>query len=435
MYQDMMPVGYLLKVAEGSEVYFEAKWRDARGRQRKRRLGKAWLVQKEDGFERRRGRVRPGYFDERRAHIEMSKVIAECEEELDRELVEPEATFDDGVERWLDFLANEKRAKPSTIEGYKRMFSRPRISKSRGRPTKARLMRTFGGRRLAEIETADIARFLNDLDRDGLTARSVNKHRATLHALFEFAKRRDTFGLRENPVSETTRRPEGGTAPIEILEPWELGRVVDVARAGLHRDMQGYVYSEYSAETWAEWRRINEQDGALFVVAAFSGLRMGELRALRWKDIDFGSDLVTVSRAFSWNVETSTKSRRIRIVPLARQARSVLLELRGRARFTGREDFVFCRPDGGALDSSAVRNRFRSAQEAAGLRLRRFHDLRHTFGSLMIRRFDLVRVQSMMGHASITTTERYLHSRPRADDVEKMSDLFEEGSGPDVQAA
>jgi integrase len=435
MYQDMMPVGYLLKVAEGGEVYFEAKWRDTRGRQRKRRLGKAWLVQSKDGFERRRGRVRPGYLDERRAHIEMSKVIAECEEELDRELVEPEATFDDAVKRWLDFLANEKRAKPSTIEGYKKMFSRPRISKSRGRPTKARLMRTFGGRRLAEIETADIARFLNDLDRDGQTARSVNKHRATLRAMFEFAKRRDTFGLRENPVAETTRRPEGGTAPIEIVEPWELGRVVDVARAGLHREMQGYVHSEYSAETWAEWRRINEQDAALFVVAAFTGLRMGELRALRWKDIDFAAELITVSRAFSWNVETSTKSRRIRIVPLARQARFVLLELRGRCRFTGREDFVFCRPDGGALDSSAIRKRFRSAQEAAGLRLRRFHDLRHTFGSLMIRRFDLVRVQSMMGHASITTTERYLHSRPRADDVEKMSALFEEGPGRDAEAA
>jgi integrase len=58
------------------------------------------------------------------------------------------------------------------------------------------------------------------------------------------------------------------------------------------------------------------------------------------------------------------------------------------------------------------------------LHVRRFHDLRHTFGSLMIRSFDLVAVRSMMGHASITTTERYLHARPRADDVEKMSALF-----------
>jgi integrase len=435
MYQNVMPAGYLLKRAEGEEIYFEAKWRDSRGTQRKRRLGRAWLDGGDDGYRRRSGRVRPGYLDERRAHVEMSKVITEHEEELERELIEPEATFDDGVERWLEYLKNEKRAKPATIVGYEKMFCRPVASKKRGRPHKARLMRTFGGRRLAEIETADVARFLGDMDREGLSARMVNKHRAALHSVFEFARRRDTFGLRENPAAETTRRPEAGPAAIEIVEPWELMRIADVARTGLHRAMWGYQHSEYSEETWAEWGRINEQDAALFVIAAFTGLRMGELRALRWKDIDFGADLITVSRAFSWDVETTTKSRRIRTVPLARQAREVLSELRGRTRFTDREDFVFCRPDGGALDSSAIRNRFVAALEAAGLRHRRFHDLRHTFGSLMIRRFDLRRVQSMMGHASITTTERYLHSRPRADDVEKMTDLFDEGVGPDARAA
>lgn len=423
---DELPVGYLLKRAEG-DIYFEAKWRDSRGTQRKRRLGRAWLVKTEEGYERRRGRVRPGYLDERRAHIEMSKVIDEHEEELARELIEPDATFDDAVERWLDFLKNEKRVKPATIEGYRKMFSRPRESKRRGRPHKARLMRTFGGRRLADIETVDVARFLNDLDRDGLSARMVNKHRGSLHALFEYCRRRDAFGLRENPVSETTRRPEGGSAPIQILEPWEVMRVADVARAGLHRQVQGYKHSKYSAATWAEWRRINEQDAALFVVAAFTGLRKGELRVLRWKDIDLETRLITVSRAFSWDVETSTKSRKMRTVPLADQAREVLIGLQGRGRFIGREDFVFCRPDGGPIDGSAIRQRFIAAQEAADLRIRRFHDLRHTFGSLMIRSFDLVAVQSMMGHASVTTTERYLHSRPRVDDVKKMSALFEDG--------
>ena len=80
---DELPVGYLLKRAEG-DIYFEAKWRDSCGTQRKRRLGKAWLVKTEDGYERRRGRVRPGYLDERRAHIEMSKVIDEHEEDVSR---------------------------------------------------------------------------------------------------------------------------------------------------------------------------------------------------------------------------------------------------------------------------------------------------------------------------------------------------------------
>ncbi len=424
MVADELPAGYLLKRAEGELIYYEAKWRDSRGRQRKRRLGRAWLEACEEGYQPRHGRVRSGYLDERRAHIEMSRAIAADEEELERALVEPEATFDDAVERWLDYLENEKRAKPATMQGYRRMLCRPMPSKKRGKPRKARLMRTFGGRRLADIETTDVARFLNDLDRDGLSARMVNKHRQVLHSIFEYSKRRDTFGLRENPASETTRRPEGGAAPIDVLEPWEVMRVAEVARAGLHRGKGGYAHSSYSAETWREWRRINEQDAATFVVAAFTGMRMGELRALRWKDIDFAAGRITISRAFSWDTESSTKSRQMRTVPLARQAAEALTGMQARGRFTGREDFVFCRPDGGNVDRSAARRRFVAAQEAAGLRVRRFHDLRHTFGSLAIRKFDLVAVQAMMGHSKITTTQRYLHSKPRADDVAKLTALF-----------
>jgi integrase len=427
MFADELPAGYLLKRNEGGRIYYEAKWRDSRGSQRKRRLGRAWLEPCDEGYRRRHGRVRPGYLDERRAHVEMSRAIAECEEELEQELLEPEATFDDAVERWMDYLENEKRAKPATMHGYRTMLCPPMRSKKRGKPRKARLMRSFGGLRLAEIETADISRFLNDLDREGMGARQVNKHRQVLHSIFEYAKRRDTFGLRENPASETTRRPEGGAAPIDVLEPWEVMKVAAVARAGLHRAKGGYAHSAYSAATDREWQRINDQDAAMFVVAAFTGLRMGELRALRWKDIDLAIGRITVSRAFSWDTESSTKSRQMRTVPLARQAAEALLEMRGRGRFTAREDFVFCRPDGGNVDRSAARYRFIAAQKAAGMRVRRFHDLRHTFGSLAIRKFDLVAVQTMMGHSKITTTQRYLHSKPRADDVAKLSALFDEG--------
>jgi integrase len=68
------------------------------------------------------------------------------------------------------------------------------------------------------------------------------------------------------------------------------------------------------------------------------------------------------------------------------------------------------------------------------VRVRRFHDLRHTFGSLAIQQFDLVSVKDMMGHSKLTTTERYLHSKPRPDDAAKLTRIFqprdeEEGEG------
>lgn len=74
----------------------------------------------------------------------MAKVIAEHEEDLKRRLIRPEATFDDAVEAWLDYLEHEKRGKPATMRGYRTMVCSPQPSRPRGKPRKARLMRTFG---------------------------------------------------------------------------------------------------------------------------------------------------------------------------------------------------------------------------------------------------------------------------------------------------
>ncbi len=255
-----------------------------------------------------------------------------------------------------------------------------------------------------------------------MSAGTVNKHRQLLHALFEFAKNSDTFGLKENPASSTERRPESGTAPLDVFEPKEVEMIARAAREGLHRKRPDH---DYSVDTRAEQRRVDEQDGDLFMIAAFTGLRLGELLALQWHDLDLDGALLTVARAVSAGVEVdSTKSRQFRTVPLAEQAMKALKRLSSREHFTGRGDYVFCRADGGPLDRSTVRKRFMAAQVAAGVRGRRFHDLRHSFGSLAVRHFDAVQVQSLLGHSSLQTTERYLHTRPRSDDAAKLTRAF-----------
>ncbi len=68
----------------------------------------------------------------------------------------------------------------------------------------------------------------------------------------------------------------------------------------------------------------------------------------------------------------------------------------------------------------------------------RFHDLRHTFGTLSAQGFDLVNVQAMMGHADSRTTARYLHARPAAEDAARLSRIFAQDStaiGSNVPAA
>lgn len=138
-------------------------------------------------------------------------------------------------------------------------------------------------------------------------------------------------------------------------------------------------------------------------MAAFTGLRLGELRALRWADVDFGLRLVHVRRNFTHGAD-GAKSGRVRSVPLIDQAAKALDDLSRRKRFTGDDDLVFVDEVGRNVDDRRLRRRFRDALDRAGLKRLRLHDLRHTFGTLAVQAFPLTDVKAFMGHADIATT-------------------------------
>ena len=168
----------------------------------------------------------------------------------------------------------------------------------------------------------------------------------------------------------------------------------------------------------------NAQDAGLYTVAGFTGLRQGELRALRWKHVRFADRTLVVVAGISAGLDSTTKSGKWRAVPLAREAFVALDELSRREWFTGPDDFVFCGPAGDPLDDSALRRRYNAARDAAGLPRLPFHHLRHTFATLAIRGLDPATVQTLMGHSKITTTERYLHARPLNELAERMDAIF-----------
>ncbi len=85
---------------------------------------------------------------------------------------------------------------------------------------------------------------------------------------------------------------------------------------------------------------------------------------------------------------------------------------------------MFVSREGTHVDGSALRRRYLATLDAAKLRRLRFHDLRHTFGSLAINKASIVQVQAWMGHADIKTTMRYLHHKSRADDARLLSAAF-----------
>ncbi len=121
---------------------------------------------------------------------------------------------------------------------------------------------------------------------------------------------------------------------------------------------------------------------------------------------------------------TSPKSGKVRSVPLAPVVASALAALGQRVDWVGDDDLVFVGATGGYLDGSALRRRYGAALARAGLRPLRFHDLRHTFGTRMIAKADIRRVQEWMGHADVQTTMRYLHYAPRGDEAALVAEAF-----------
>ena len=178
-------------------------------------------------------------------------------------------------------------------------------------------------------------------------------------------------------------------------------------------------------------REVCEEYYGLFLTALRGGLRRGELVALQWGDIQFGADendsnrFMIVRHNYVRREHTRTKSKKNRRVDLSRELRAVLLELRDKrlleAFLQGKhdisDDFVFPSPEGSILDPDNLYHRyFQPVLTKAGLRKIRFHDLRHTFGSLLLQSgAPIVYVKEQMAYSSIqVTVDTYGHLIPGA---------------------
>ena len=152
----------------------------------------------------------------------------------------------------------------------------------------------------------------------------------------------------------------------------------------------------------------------LYLAAALTGLRQGELLALKWMDVDWLAGRVRVADNFTRGKFDSPKSHEGRSVPMAdRLARELELHFQ-RSAYRTDDDLVFCHPHtGNVLDPSKMRKRFGEAIARAGVREITFHELRHTFGTQMAAAGAPLRaIQEWMGHADAKTTEIYRHYAP-----------------------
>jgi integrase len=273
------------------------------------------------------------------------------------------------------------------------------------------LVPTFGGRALDAIRHEDVAGFVATLEDRGLSPKSIRNYVGTLSALFNYAKVPSRRWASTNPCEGLELPAVADTEEIRFLELVEVDALVRHAQAGAYEAI----------------------DRALYRTAAMTGLRQGELVALRWRDVDWTAARVRVRQNYVLGEFSTPKSRRsTRSVPLADEVAGELERLFQCQGAQGDDDLVFADPlAGGPLSNAAILRRMRKALKAARLDERhRFHDLRHTFGTRMAAAGVAMRtLQEWMGHRDIETTQRYADYAPSTQEAALVAAAF---SRPEV---
>jgi integrase len=345
----------------------------------KRRIGRAWLTRDDAGSWRpRRGRVPDGYLDERRAHVAAAEFVRSYvkdfneTERVERERRTRGVTFRELAHGYLEWLEKVRGAKPSTIRSHQSDLAEPGTPHKRGTGSTAGLvMAALGDRPAANISPAEVEALLRTVADTGVSARSVNRAREIVCAAFNYGMKPTTYSLPTNPALGTDRRrvPEPGV--LLFYSPEEIEAIARSLQAGFHRPA---VSARGELEHFED-----DRDSEAVRVAAYSGLRLGELLALRWRDVDWTGSALTISRSLSSGVEGTTKNGHVRGVPMADQAAAALDRLSQREDFVSPDDYVFANRLGRRLDASALRRRFERARGAAGLEPLRFHEYADVF--------------------------------------------------------
>jgi integrase len=276
---------------------------------------------------------------------------------------------------WRSFVAN-KNYKPSTVSSYQSMLDNY-------------VLPLLGKKLLNQIGPEQVTSFLEDVRAGGVSSKYLLNLYTLVRLMFEVAVEYDLIEV--NPVRKKLHRPSWERKEKPALSAEEIRRVIE---------------------------RVPERYRMLFVLVALTGLRVGELLALRWRNVFTDSRLLTITHSL-WKgqlVSPKTKSS-MRSIRLPAMLVRLLQDHRAVSKWIGPDDFVFCREDGSPLNPDYLRKDvLYVAIASAGIervsREHGFHLFRHSAASIVhAETRDLKAAQELLGHSRIdTTADVYVHT-------------------------
>lgn len=237
----------------------------------------------------------------------------------------------------------------------------------------------------AEVETPAVRAFLTSLDREGLKKVSISRSLSALKSCFRYACR---MGFLPGNPAQPVKSPKVEKTLPRHLRPGEIEKLIEAP-------------SE-------EDEVFEARDRAIAELLYASGLRVSELVGLDWTDLDFRGRMLRVLG----------KGNKERVVPFGRPAAQALEDwrvhwaaVRGRNREDDAGEPVFLNKHGRRLSDRMVRFTIDRRTAAAGVPEGVHpHTLRHTFATHLLEEgADLRTIQELLGHSSLSTTQRYTH--------------------------
>ena len=326
---------------------------------------------------KRRGRYVLDYYDNQGKRQRMTlkegttlkkakEMLREIEEQISRGLHMPDKkipTFRKVAENWLEYKKPMLRASTwSVYEGHTRIH-----------------FTDFDDWKINRITVSMVESWISQRQQEKMPIGTIRKILVSMGQIFKYAARHQYITY--NPFQDAERpKARREKFAIRVLRPAEINKFLGAVKDQKYR--------------------------TLFLLAVMSGARQGEILGLKWADIDWENSQVSIQRTFNkrawYDVKTETSRRKIDIGP------SVLAELKRwkLACPPNRLNLVFPNRSGQPINYSNMINRYyQPALQAAKLGHVRFHDLRHTYASLLIEQGENIKyIQSQLGHSSPTVT-------------------------------
>jgi len=262
--------------------------------------------------------------------------------------------------------SDEYLRKSSTIKLYYRMFN-------------YRIATYFKNYNIDDIKPSDIKSWQSHCIKDGLNYKSVKLARVILKSILNNAVLDEIIDT--NPINNI--KPPKATKEQKEIIPF----------------------------TFDEVKLILENSGSLrgfLTIAFFTGMRLGELRGLKWEDVDFNRKKIHIKRTIYAGIENTPKTGKDRIIdmlPIVEQA------LKEKYLDTGLEySYIFKNKKGNpyAWDVSIIETWWKPILKRCGLMYRRMYETRHTFATMMLLGGeDILWVSQMLGHSNVSTTMKF----------------------------